>query len=319
MKEYKIYLPELPDHDLYIKDKLHELDLMISELSYREGISMRSRLVIAQAELYLSMLKAFAISCESVLTAEVDQMLATVSEIVENEVGIGAQAVISVKYNNEVEECPIAIDIQALDLLAQSFFSPKDNLGLEMGVSAPDTYTKVALGDGEGGIEIGLDFSGEIKRAMEQFEPSLGLDAQVGETFKHSFESVDAQMGIGAELDGPFYRYSTGAESGLAISVTVGDIELHYSLGDGASGIGIGVDSPDTAAKKSEIIVSDMGIGVDADMTKTGGVSIQSGMGIEVEAEFELRRMRRLYEMDDQTLANYDSMTMSDVDYILLD
>ena len=92
----------MKEYDIFLKRRLTEGTIIVYSLPFRDGVSAVNRVVLQAMLSYFSLQKKIAVANQSVLVAEVDEMLATVSEKIGDQVCLKANAALTTKYRNEL-------------------------------------------------------------------------------------------------------------------------------------------------------------------------------------------------------------------------
>lgn len=137
----------MKEYDIFLKQRLTEGSIIVYSLPFRDGVSAVNRVVLRAMLSYFSLQKKIAVANQSALLSEIDEMLATVSEKIDDQVCLEANAALTTKYRNELEQAAMELDIPAFTLFAQSFFALESQIGIQ--VSQPIAYAKSSLGDAQ--------------------------------------------------------------------------------------------------------------------------------------------------------------------------
>ena len=70
----------MKEYDIFLKQRLTEGSIIVYSLPFRDGVSAVNRVVLRAMLSYFSLQKKIAVANQSALLAEIDEMLATVSE-----------------------------------------------------------------------------------------------------------------------------------------------------------------------------------------------------------------------------------------------
>lgn len=181
----------------------------------------------------------------------------------------------------------------------------------------------------------------EILYSLGVGASSFALDSTVVEISKNSFLQTETSVipvafpvqflltyAVGAEtqtvvsaaVTNLCYNYFSGGSSGMEITAKLGELEEHFPLG----GFENAVQIENTAAghfllEKREHADSDSVITVACDAALTGSSpELVSVVVLSCAIEEFIRRYRLLSEVDDRSLADIDTMTFDDLDYVIL-
>lgn len=306
----------MKEYDIFLKRRLTEGTIIVHSLPFRDGVSAVNRVVLQAMMSYFSLQKKIAVANKSTLLAEIDEMLATVSEKIGDQVCLKANAALAIKYRNELEQAAMELDIPAFALFAQSFFALEDQIGIQ--VSQPIAYAKSSLGDAESAMAIVAKSLAEQKQVFDVVQNRTAFTADPLAFRKHDFESGSNAIGIDQASPELLYRYTTGMEAAFAIVAGIGETEFHYSLGDGSSMIGIEVSELQSIAEKRLQIENAIEIFCNLVVDTISLFSVSNDIEILTTLSAGIKRYRLLSDLDDKTLAEIDDMTLEELDYVVL-
>lgn len=306
----------MKEYDIFLKRRLTEGTIIVHSLPFRDGVSAVNRVVLQAMMSYFSLQKKIAVANKSTLLAEIDEMLATVSEKIGDQVCLKANAALAIKYRNELEQAAMELDIPAFALFAQSFFALEDQIGIQ--VSQPIAYAKSSLGDAESAMAIVAKSLAEQKQVFDVVQNQTAFTADPLAFRKHDFESGSNAIGIDQASPELLYRYTTGMEAAFAIVAGIGETEFHYSLGDGSSTIGIEVSELQSIAEKRLQIENAIEIFCNLVVDTISLFSVSNDIEILTTLSAGIKRYRLLSDLDDKTLAEIDDMTLEELDYVVL-
>lgn len=306
----------MKEYDIFLKKRLTEAKIIVYSLPFRDGVSVVNRLILQAVLSHLAMQKKIAVANQSVLLSEIDEMLATVSEKIENDVCLEASTELTTKYRNELEQAALELDIPNLPLLAKSFFDFENQVGIQ--VSEPFAYVKTSLGEAQSAMVILANSLGEQKQIFDIIQNQTVLGADDLPFQKHDFESGNSQICIDQSSPELLYRYTTGLEAAFQIVASLGETEFHYSLGDGSSAIGIEVSHPETLLEKKLEINNAIEIFHDLVVETISLFAVSNDIEIQTTLNAGMKRYRLLSEMDNSALSELDDMTLDELDYVVL-
>lgn len=306
----------MKEYDIFLKRRLTEGRIIVYSLPFRDGVSAVNRVVLQAMLSYFSLQKKIAVANQSVLLAEIDEMLATVSEKIGDQVCLEANAAFTTKYGNELKQAAMELDIPAFALFAQSFFALESQIGIQ--VSQPIAYAKSSLGESESAMEIVARSLSEQKRIFDVIQNQAVWGADRLAFRKHDFESGKSVMGIDQSNPDLLYRYTIGMEAAFAIVAGIGETEFHYSLGNGESAICIDTSEPETAAEKKLQIGNAIELFCDLVIKTISLFSASNDTEIMSALNAGLKRYCLLSELDDKTLEEMGDMTLEELDFVIL-
>ena len=158
----------MKEYDIFLKQRLTEGSIIVYSLPFRDGVSAVNRVVLRAMLSYFSLQKKIAVANQSALLSENDEMLATVSEKIGDQVCLEASAALTIKYRNELEQAAMRLDIPAFTLFAQSFFALESQIGIK--VSQLIAYAKSSLGDAQSAMAIVAKSLAEQKQVFDTIQ-----------------------------------------------------------------------------------------------------------------------------------------------------
>lgn len=216
----------MKEYDIFLKKRLTEGSIIVHSLPFRDSVSAVNRVVLQAMLSYFSLQKGIAVANQSALLADVDEMLATVSEKINDQACLDANAALTVKYRNELEQAAsvIGIDQTSPELLYR--YTTGMEAVFSIVASIGETEFHYSLGDGSN--EIGLSTSNpetiaekklQINNAIEMF---YSLVVSTVEMF-----SVSNDTEILTTLDAEMKRYRLLSELDDMTLAEIDDMTLH--------------------------------------------------------------------------------------------
>ena len=306
----------MKEYDIFLKKQLTEGKIIVYSLPFRDGVSAVNRTILQAVLSYLQLQKKFAVENESVLVAELDDMLATVSEKINNEFSFDASTEITIKYRSELEKAVMELDIPALALLAQSLFAFESQIGIQ--ISQPFAYVKSSMGSGRSDIVVDAESLAEQKRVFENTNSDAAFDVYELMPLKRDYEKVENAAVFDQTSPDLLYRYTTGLDAAFSIAAAIGETEFHYSLGDGESSMVFDAAEPDTFAEKKLKITASIEAFHSLVVETISLFGVSNSTEILASLEAGLKRYRLLSELDGKTLAEIDDDTLNELDYVIL-
>ena len=296
----------MKEYDIFLKQRLTEGSIIVYSLPFRDGVSAVNRVVLRAMLSYFSLQKKIAVANQSALLSEIDEMLATVSEKIGDQVCLEASAALTIKYRNELEQAAMRLDIPAFTLFAQSFFALESQIGIK--VSQPIACA----------MAIVAKSLAEQKQVFDTIQNQTVFGANDLAFRKHDFESGSSAIGIDQTSPELLYRYTTGMEAAFAIAASIGETEFHYSLGDGSNAIGIETSEPETIAEKKLQIGNAIEMFYELVVETISLFAVSNDAEILMTLNAGMKRYRLLSDLDDKTLAEIDDMTLEELDFVVL-
>lgn len=306
----------MKEYDIFLKKRLTEGKIIVYSLPFRDGVSAVNRVALQAILSYFQLQKKFAVENESILLAEVNSMLATVSEKINDKLLIDASTGITIKYQSELEKAAMELDIPDFALLAQSLFSFESQIGIQ--ISRPFAYVKSSMGTGSSNMVIDVRSLAEQKKVFETAVSDAAFDVYELMPLKRDYEKVSDSIIFDQTSPDLLYRYTTGLEAAFSIAATVGETEFHYPLGNVESTMIFEALEPETFAEKKLRIDVAIESFYSLVVETISIFDVSNSTAILASLAAGLKRYRLLSELDDKTLAEVDGDTLNELDYVIL-
>lgn len=305
------------EFDIYLNNRLTQCDIIVYSIPYRDGLTAMNKLILESCIEEYTLMKFIAMQTESELVSHIDEMLKTCCERLTLDTNIDASAKFNVLYAAHPEPATIELSADDVKMLATSFTDVESAMQI---VAAPLlAYIGKSVGSGESTMELDATAS-EAKHSIEKFSSLMELDAKIEKTNTQSFLDIGCSVPIASEVANLCYRISTAVDTAIEITAAVLGTEIHFSFGSGENAIVLGadIDGGDVVTKHLAI---ESTVSILADVTEYITQFMHptdSSMSFGMDAESIIKRYRLLGEMDANSLASYDDMTLEEVDYIIL-
>ncbi len=304
------------EYDVYLRQRLTEADVIIRSIPLRDGISVTNRIMLETMLRYYTLQKFVAARMESALVTEIDGVLSRIFSLIGQETELRIDAEFAARYKNELERNGIELSLDDVAGYLHGFLAVSDAMALTL--SDIETGTKVSLGEGENRIGLESLCRGDVKRAMERASSALSILSSEPDTAKKTAETVYSGLLLDSGEFPLFYRLSCGVEAAFSIAVDIAEIELHYSLGSGEDAIVLAASTADTAAVKSIEVADAIVLFASASAALRYFFALDDSIAITTSASAAIRRLRALSEVDGDTLADIDGMTLDELYYVEL-
>lgn len=306
MKEFQIYIRRPPP-----------MEIFISSIPYRDGVAVVNKLILHSNIDNLQMEKALKISAGLFIGSSLEDMTATVMEMVRGQIAI--QSDVAANLNYQVETTPNLILFPQLDLsmTERKLFHAQNAIGIL--TSSVEEVIKSPLGSGAGSIVLFDSLSGEQKISKEQVSDGFELVCGVLDSFKTVYEAAQSGFYVDTPDLSLFYKLSVSGDSALCVTSELKELEVHYSLGDGKSEIVVSSGELDTLAEKKLEISNQVQMTCDVDSELSYFSQAENQIVIDSQASAITKRYRLLCEVDDWLLSDMDDMTLQELDYVILE
>lgn len=342
------------EFDIFVRRRLHECDLIVTSLTYRDGISVANRLLLESCIKEYTLVKAVAAETDIELATHIDQMLKT-AYIILNRSNAGflmdyletsdgetlcthdGRDIMSVyKYpaacmdivadiglsssafvelgNNAIDIC---CDDEIQATLNQYF---KAEHGIELSATDLTAVIEKFAGYANSDMEITQAIYNTLKYALERFESSVSFDTSVLGEQGNKFLDIDSAMQLLTDVKNLCYRLTTGGSTTLELAALVLGTEIHFSFGRAFSNMAFNSKVTKNVLYKMEAPSVSVQLTHSATEFITQFMSLEDvAVEIAMAAEPILKRHRLLEEMDDGTLESYDDMSLEDLYYVIIE
>lgn len=301
------------EYDIYIKKRLTEGKLIVQSIPYRDGVSATDRIVLEAMLAYYTLQKFVASSTQSTIVTELDDMLATLKEVIGNSVKVQINADFFSIVKAELEENGIGIDTSEVVTFERSFFDVQNTM--QLCLSDVASGVKVSLGTGENRLGIETLYRSDLKTDFEQVNELVGIETSEVDSKKYDFETVDHTITLDTAALDLFYRYATAVEAAFSIAVKLADIELHYSLGGGGNELEIGTSETGNFATKYITVENAAKMVAELSATLNQLFAVNNDIAMDTTASAGLKRYHLLEDIDPENLANIDGLRLNQLDY----
>lgn len=306
------------EFDIYLRKHLVECDLLVYSIPYHDGISVADRLILETALNGYLLCKFAAAQMGAEVEAHIGQMIKLCLE----KLSMGAELDTSADFEAHarlyMENSKVVIESSAVNMLERIFHEVENGLILAAG---PLT-TQVSSSVGRGNFPMWADahVTGMLKHSLLNLRCVTVPDAEIKQFYQVNCIDADAPAVIDSSLRSLCYKLVFEAAAAVEIVTLVLGTEIRRSLGVWYNGLAL--DSKVTGTRLQKFTAAE---GVSAIMQEAAGTLIKvlypgdDGTTIEIPAlNIGIKRYRRLNEMDNSRLADIDSMTLNELDYVWL-
>lgn len=303
--------------DVYLKQRLTELDVIITQLVQRDSFSVYDLLYIICEMGDVELLKNLKIENTIIPDAKMDNLLEIVFEKIRNEAWIDADMALLDKViaGGETEMVSFASELDIIEKM----FTDVDS-SLEISVDPVDYHIARTFGNVEFDMEMLVNELDTFKYSYEQIQSDLELLSDVDFSSIKKFGTDEFETLISIDPINIFYLITIGGRTNTYLYASpIEKYVLKKVLHDVETEMYLNA-STDIDWQLIKYINIENSLYLLADMTIVliKLVSGQSEMYLDCEASAGLKRYRLLEEMDDLTLSDFDSMTLEEVDYVIL-
>lgn len=303
--------------DVYLKKRLTEIDVTITQLVQRDSFSIYDWLYIYATLDDIEVRKSLKVNASMTLDTMLDDILEIVAEKIHNElyVDVDMDLVNQVITGGETE---MVLSASELDTIEKSFTGGDSSL--EIAVDPLDYYIAHSFGKVEFDMKLLVNELDTLKYSFEKIVADMELSADIDFASIKNIGLDESEMFLDVDPMNIFYLLTI---AGKAITYMSASPIEKYIL----KKVLYGVESEmylsantDTDWQLQKFIGIDNSLNLLADMTEVliQFVSGQSEMYLNCEANAGLKRYRLLHEMDNLTLSDFDDMTLEEVDYVII-
>lgn len=306
------------EFDIYLRKHLVECDLLVYSIPYHDGISVTNRLILEAALNGYLLHKFAAAQMGSEVEAHIDQMIKLCLEKLSIGMDLGTLVDFEAHAKLYMENDPIIIDTPAINTLEQVFNEVESGLVL----AVDPLVTQVASSTGRGDFPLLVDtgVAGTLKHSLLNLRSALTPDAAVKQINQVDYIRVETSTVIDSVLQSLCYNLVFDASAAIEIVALVLGTEIRHSLGVWYNGLTL--DSKVTGTWAQKFIVAETVTTIMQEATgKLIKVLYPDDDNTVVKASdlnISMKRHRLLYELDDLRLADIDSMTLEELDYVWL-
>lgn len=306
------------EFDIYLRKHLVECDLLVYSIPYHDGISVTNRLILEAALNSYLLHKFAAVQMGSEVEAHIDQMIKLCLEKLSMGMDLGAVVDFEAHTKLYMENDPIIIDTPAINMLGRVFNEVESGLVL----AVDPLVTQVASSTGRGDFPLLVDagVTDTLKHSLLNLRSAFTPNAAVKQINQVDYIRAETSTVIDSALKSLCYNLVFDASAAIEIMALVLGTEIRHSLGVWYNGLTL--DSKVTGTWAQKFIVAETVTTIMQEATgKLIKVLYPDDDNIVVKAfdlNISMKRHRLLYELDDLHLADIDSMTLKELDYVWL-
>ena len=307
-------------YDVYLKKRLTEIDVIITQLVQRDSFSMYDWLnIFASIEDDLEIRKALKVESEMILDTGMDNLLEYVSEKIRNEVYLDGSAALlrQILANGSAE---MVLTANEIDVLEHGFTGV--NSDLEISAAILDYIVGYSFGKLSSDMEIFVDEFDTLKKTYEKFDETLVIDTDSEFASLKTVDLDELSMFLDVAPTDIFYLLTiAGNVTTLLYANSLGDYTLNKVLHDLESKIMLYATNEEEfhLIKSAEM---DSTFNIFTELIETIMQYIQptnADIYLDCEASAGLKRYRKLKELKGHPLRDYNGMSLWDFYYIVIE
>ena len=303
--------------DVYLKKRLTEIDVIITQLVQRDSFSMYDLLYLFCSMDEIEVRKSLKIDTSMAIDSQLDNILEIVAEKIRNELylDVDMELLNQVVTSGETEMVSFASE---LDITEKSFTGIDSSL--EISVDELDYHIAHSFGNVEFDMTLLANELDTIKYSFEKILSDLELSADVNFTSLKDAGENNFDMFLDVDPTNIFYLLTIAGKDTLYLSASPIEKYILKKVLYGVESELYLSASTDVDWQLQKFIEVENSLSLLADMTDVliQLISVQSEMYIDCMARAGLKRYRLLSEMDEHTLSDFDDMTLEEVDYVIL-
>lgn len=306
------------EFNIYLRKHLMECDLLVYSIPYHDGISVTNRLILEAALNGYFLYKFAATQMETEIEAHIDQMIKLCLEKLSMGAELGASVDSEAHAKLYMENDPIVIDPQVVNILEHIF----DNMesGLFLAIEPLDTQVASSTGRGKFPLLVDTGVAATLKHTLLNLRNTVTSNTVIEQINQVDYVGVDAPIVIDSTLQSLCYKLMFDTAAAVEIVALVLGTEIRHSLGVWYNGLTL--DSKVTGNWAQKFIVAKTVTTIMQEATgKLIKVLYPDDSATIIEApnlNISMKRYRQLSDMDGLRLADIDGMTLGELDYVWL-
>lgn len=303
--------------DIYLKKRLTEIDVIITQLVQRDAFSIYDWLNIFCSMDEIEVRKNLQIDSTLSLDAQMDNFLEYVSETIGNKLHLDGNVDL-VNQSLISGETGMELFAEELEVTNKSFIAI--NSDLEISVDSLDYYIAHSFGKVNFDMSLLMNEVDTVKYSFDQVISSLDLSADIDFSSLKIEDGGVFPMYLDIEPTDLFYQLNIAGQSIMHLNVSpIDKYVLKKVLHDVNTDLYLSATSDiDWQLVYYLDMANSFELMADLKDSLIQLISIYSEMWIDCEASAGLKRYRLLAEIDDNVLADLDNMTLEELDYVIL-
>lgn len=301
-------------YNIYLRKRLTEVDLIIRNLPYRDGLIIYNRMYLDAMVNYLTLQKYIIGDSDVQLSSEIDDLLERVYNIFSSGMELGAELeVFAAKPTGGSTSAVLSTNETEVH---EETFNTFQNV-TQLLTSALKYDIAKSLGSGATEMELSSAPASTLKEALENFEDDILLDADVSTAAVVNAEG-DSEVVLDTSNPNLFYLLSVEGEAMMNLLFSA-DFEMWYTLGTGNSSMYLSVENNGVESKKFMTYESFLNL-----ILEVGNIlqcfifPEESEAQLHSELGVGMMRYRLLSDMDNSALNEHDELTLDELDYVIL-
>ena len=300
--------------DVYLKKRLTEIDVIISQLVQRDTFTLYNYLYLLCSMSELELMKTFTGEASMELNAIITNLEERVHEYMNSEMYLSAKAdLFSQVTTGGNTEMVLSVDM--INAIKKDLISSESVL--EISVDPLDYYIAHSFGTVNFDMMLVADQLECSKEGFEKFDSKLYLFAESEFASSKVAKLNDLDMVLYTEPVGLFYLASVSGHAEMYLSAAPIDEKILHDL-EVMTYLSASIDS---ILHLEKFASSENIFHIFAEITEVLiGIIYPSESKMELfcEASTEMKRYRFVSEMDNFTVSEFDNMTLHELDFITI-
>lgn len=304
--------------DVYLKKRLTEIDVIISQLIQRDTFTLYNYLYLLCSISELELMKTIAGETSMELNAIITNLEERVHEYMNSEMYLSAKADLFSQVTTG-GNTKMVLSVDMINAIKKDLISSESVL--EISVDPLDYYIAHSFGTVDFDMMLVADQLECSKEGFEKFDSKLSLFAESEFASSKVAKLNDLDMVLYTEPVGLFYLASVSGHAGMYLSAApIDEYFLEKILHDLEVMTYLSA-SIDSILHLEKFASSENIFHIFAEITEVLiGIIYpsESKMELSCEASTEMKRYRFVSEMDNFTISEFDNMTLHELDFITI-
>lgn len=305
-------------YDVYLKRRLTEIDVIITQLVQRDSFAMYDWLTLFATLDDIEIRKALKIESTMILNASMEDFLEYVHEKINSEMYLDANADLLRQVLAE-GGTEMVLSADEIDVLEKSFI--RSNSVLEISVPPLDYYIAHSFGKVEFNMKMLMSDLEALKYSLEKFENQLVLSADINFLSQKKIDVEELSMFLDIAPTDIFYLLTIGGNAITNLyTQPLDEYVLKKVLYDLDVQLTLSASTNEVWELSKYTGMEDM-LNIFAGITETMIRYIQpvaADMFLDCEASAGLKRYRKLKELKDKKLRDFSQNTLWDFYYVII-
>ena len=303
--------------DVYLKKRLTEIDVIISQLVQRDVFSFFSQLYLLCSMEDVKVQKAIDVISKLEIDLNINDIIKFVYEILTSEVYLDTELdLVSQSFSDGIAEMVLTID--EMTPVSKDFIDV--NSSLEIFVNTLDYYIAHSFGKIEFDMSLVMNQVEFLKYSLEKYKSELKLHISSNFASEKHIDLDEVKTFLSIDPTDIFYVFNMEGMSTMLVYASSIDHYVFKKVLHDLNPTMIFNTFSDEALSLSKYIEFETTLNLIAYVTDVliQTISMESKTYLSCTASAGLKRYRLLEEMDNFTLADFDNMNLQELDYVII-